>query len=376
MKGRNGMKVRLSKAKKPPVLSQIRFRATSKNLAGFAQKKVADDDKRFLQKKVIPVKLFYVIDEWFEFVSRHGAIFRQDGRFLYIKEIAMNIETFGLPSAEFENGLLFLLEYIQKKFLEKISSEQQNVSSTIIENTIECIKALSASVLECCFEFSSAINIHKKYSVFFRAGCTHLDVHNVQSWKSMLFPIFLSYGAFKTVCNRISKAGPYTVSLVYLMDLILLDSSSQSECCNRCVEACVKKLSESILLSIINFPWVGDAAPRTWYSIDELRRVSNRSLSKTNDVNAMNLCIDNLKEKQRNRRIEVHLSQYAICKRRNLIQVFSKALDLPCDVCFYILSTFVGYNLSGSGRVLQFTETSNAKGVGRFKRNSRNRKKK
>ena len=56
------MKVRLSKAKKPPVLSQIRFSATSKNLAGFAQKKVADDDKRFLQKKVIPVKLFYVID--------------------------------------------------------------------------------------------------------------------------------------------------------------------------------------------------------------------------------------------------------------------------------------------------------------------------
>ena len=56
----------------------------------------------------------------------------------------------------------------------------------------------------------------------------------------MLFPIFLSYGAFKTVCKRISKAGPYTVSLVYLMDLILLDSSSQSECCNRCVEACEK----------------------------------------------------------------------------------------------------------------------------------------
>ena len=85
----------------------------------------------------------------------------------------MNIETFGLPSAEFENGLLFLLEYIQKKFLEKISSEQQNVSSTIIENTIECIKALSASVLECCFEFSSAINIHKKYRVFF-AQAAHI----------------------------------------------------------------------------------------------------------------------------------------------------------------------------------------------------------
>ena len=46
---------------------------------------------------------------------------------LYIKEIAMNIGTYGLN--EFENGLLFLLEYIQKKFLEQISSEQQNVSS-------------------------------------------------------------------------------------------------------------------------------------------------------------------------------------------------------------------------------------------------------
>ena len=101
----------------------------------------------------------------------------------------------------------------------------------------------------------------------------------------MLFPMFLSYDAFKTVCNQISKAGPYTVSLVYLMHLILLDSSSQSECCNRCVEACVKKLSESILCNY-KFSWVGDAV-RACYSIDELRRVSYRSLSKTNDVNAL-----------------------------------------------------------------------------------------
>ncbi len=370
------MKVRLSKAKKPPALSRIRFSTTSKNLTGFAQKKVADDGKHFAQKKVIPVKLFYVIDEWFEFVSGHGAIFQQNGRFLYIKEIAMNIGTYGLPSTEFENGLLFLLEYIQKKFLEQISSEQQNVSSTMIENTIECIKALSAPVLECCFEYSSATNIHRKCSVFFRAGCTHLDVHNVSSWKSMLFPIFLSYDAFTTVSNRISKAGPYAVSLVCLMDLILLGHSSQSECCNRCVEECVKMLSESILLSIINFPWVGDSASRTCYSIDELRRVSYRSLSKTNDVNALDLCIDNLKEKQRNRRIEVHMSQYVICKSRNLIQVFSKVLDLPYDLCLYILSTFVGYNLDDSGRVLQCTKALNTKGVGRFKRRSRNRKKK
>ena len=71
----------------------------------------------------------------------------------------------------------------------------------------------------------------------------------------MLFPIFLSCDAFNTVFNRIS-AGPYTVSLVCLMDLILLGHSSQSECCNRCVEECVKMLSESILLSIINFPWL------------------------------------------------------------------------------------------------------------------------
>ena len=80
------------------------------------QKKAADEGKQFAQEKVIPVKLFYVIDEWYEFVSRHGTIFRQNGRFLYIKEIALNIAAYGLPSVEFENGLLFLLEYIQKKF--------------------------------------------------------------------------------------------------------------------------------------------------------------------------------------------------------------------------------------------------------------------
>ena len=59
------------------------------------------------------------------------------------------------------------------------------------------------------------------------------------------------------------------------MDLILLDSLDQSESCSRCVDACVKKLSESILLSIINFSWVGDAAQRSCYSIDELRGFPN-----------------------------------------------------------------------------------------------------
>ena len=40
----------------------------------------------------------------------------------------------------------------------------------------------------------------------------------------MLFPIFLSYGAFKTVCNRISKAGHILLPGVHGF---LLDSSSQ-----------------------------------------------------------------------------------------------------------------------------------------------------
>ena len=376
-KSRNGMKVRLSKAKTTAALSQLRFTAKPKNLIGFVQKKAADEGKQFFQKKVIPVKLFYVIDEWYEFVSRHGTIFQQNGRFLYIKEIALNIAAYGLPSVEFENGLLFLLAYVQKKFLEQISSEQKSVSPIVIENTIQCIKALNAPVLDCCFDFSSAQNVHKKCSAFFRSGCAHLDFHNIKSWKSMLFSIFHSYDAFQAVCNRISKAGPCTVSLVRVMDLILLDSPDQDESCSRCVDACVKKLSESILLSIINFSYVGDAAQRNCYSIDELRRVSNRSLSKTNDANAMDLCIDALREKQRDRRNEVYMSQFAICKSRNLMQVFGNALNLPNDICFYILSSFVGYNLSASGSVQQSAETVKLKGAGRFrKRSSRNRQKK
>ena len=68
-----------------------------------------------LLRKNNRVKLFYVIDEWFEFVQT-WCYFPTEWRFLYIREIAMNIGTYGLPSTEFENGLLFLLEYIQKKF--------------------------------------------------------------------------------------------------------------------------------------------------------------------------------------------------------------------------------------------------------------------
>ena len=46
---------------------------------------------------------------------------------------------------------------------------------------------------------------------------------------------------------------------------------------------------------------------------------------------------------------ELYLAQYVICKTRDIVEVFSKRLELPNDICYYLLSEFVGYNLTDRG---------------------------
>jgi hypothetical protein len=341
--------------------------------------------KRKNIKPFVPVERYYEIDDWYNFVSKHPYIFHSKDYYVFMSQIALNIAEYGLPSTEFENGILFVLQYIQSHFLDKIScSFNTNTPSSsqfaslpppkILNNVFLCVKVLAAPVLEFCLELHETKLLSKKYNINKLEEkyhpnptiiCKYSTFHKIKYWKTFLFHLFSSYDAFKLICDKyISKASFETIKLVEMIHLIVYDAPIHEDCCKLCLERTTKLVSEAILLAVINSPIrtfsfdsdlvvVDHEQQRTkrFFDVFKLKDISSSILMQTNDTNTIRLCINSLLEKRYSIKNELYLAQYVICRNNKLSEVFSKALNLPSEICHYILSNFVGYNFNSIGSI-------------------------
>ena len=104
-----------STAKRPPTIQRL-----SNSFKGSCGIKTGVKKSKNI-KPLVPVERYYEIDDWYNFVSKHPYIFQSKDYFVFISQVALNIAEYGLPSTQFENGILFVIQYIQSHFLDKIS---------------------------------------------------------------------------------------------------------------------------------------------------------------------------------------------------------------------------------------------------------------
>ena len=392
-----------SSAKKPPSIS---LTCLTNNFNKKFKITRTNNNNKLKKKALIPIERYYEIDAWFNFVTKHPYIFETTDYYVFIQNIALNMAEYGLPIREFEHGILFILKYIEYNFLDFISSTRRSIwppisktttksllsprkllslpSSKVLNNVYLCVQVLASPVLEFCLEFNNTKIISKKYNILLMEAQNHqkpssvcpYTTHGTHTvilyWKSFLFYWFSSYDAFELLCdNYISKASFETIQLVKIINIIVYDAIVDDDCCRDCLKRHMKKISESVLLAVINSPTrtfsfdsdlviVDDRndeqeldeeylGTKVMFDVNELKHISTSILHETNDINTIDLCINTLFEKRYNMKNELYLAQYVICKTRDIVEVFSKRLELPNDICYYLLSEFVGYNLTDRG---------------------------